>query len=37
MANRDTFKGETKKKSANSLKDKRKVKAEKAANKRTAQ
>jgi hypothetical protein len=34
VANKDSFKGETKKKAASSLKDKRKAKQEKAANKR---
>ena len=35
MANQDRFKGEAKKKAASSLKDKRKVKQEKAATKKS--
>jgi hypothetical protein len=35
MANQDRFKGEAKKKAASSLKDKRKVKQEKAASKKS--
>jgi len=36
MANQDRFKGEAKKKATSSLKEKRKVKQEKAANKRSS-